>query len=61
MNEIHPPLDKRCQIYQSDAFGVVRCANTGTHWQKWPGNVDQGEGDFFSWECDGPCLVEVAT
>lgn len=59
---MHPPADRRCQIYLSnDAdHNLDRCKNDGTHWESWPGcyctdAATHGcEGDFFSWECNGP-------
>jgi hypothetical protein len=65
MTTMHPPVNRRCQIY-SDATSV-RCINQGTHWVTWGGvcvctkspcaknPCASGfcEKDFYSWECDG--------
>lgn len=63
---MHPPADRRCQIYISPTNQTSRdmsqCINPGTHWEKWPGcycydPLAHGcDSDFFSWECDGPHL-----
>lgn len=58
---MHPPANRRCQIYITASPGsenLDRCRNEGTHWEKWPGcyctdPMTHGcEGDFYSWECD---------
>lgn len=57
-NHMHPPADRRCQIYDYHH----RCANNGTHWVTWPHSFIPGTGDMighafdndvYSWECDG--------
>jgi hypothetical protein len=62
---MHPPVDQRCQIYVQAAPGsrdLNRCVNPGTHWEDWPGcscipcDPETCDGDFYSWECDGPHL-----
>jgi hypothetical protein len=62
---MHPPADRRCQIYVQgtpESRDLLRCINTGTHWEKWPGcyctdTLTHGcDGDFYSWECAGPHL-----
>lgn len=65
MSEMHPPADRRCQIYSmwnaEESRPTLRCRNGGTHYEKWGGcscqdaDHDVCEQDFFSWECDGPC------
>lgn len=59
---MHPPADRRCQIYvqRGGAGDLFRCANPGTHWEKWGGcdceqpfHEDVCEQTHFSWECDG--------
>jgi hypothetical protein len=59
--KMHPPADRRCQIYTSRSNGdLVRCPNPGTHWEKWgscdcetPELTECDEQEFYSWECDG--------
>jgi hypothetical protein len=57
---MHPPADRRCQIYVGEAEdnGLHRCGKDGTHWESWPSCScdceDDCDGDFYSWECDGP-------
>lgn len=62
---MHPPVDKRCQIYvsppSSTSRDLRRCINPGTHWEKWGGcgcgdPSDVCEAEFYSWECEGPHL-----
>lgn len=67
MIDMHPPANKRCQIYTTGEWNVAtgnfhvvsRCSNDGNHWEKWGGchcgNPDRTfcESDFFSWECTG--------
>lgn len=59
---MHPPADRRCQIYTTALSvddSLNRCRNQGTHWEKWGGcdcsepDEEVCEGDFYSWECDG--------
>ena len=66
---MHPPADRRCQIYVTvdpvaayhAAVGseLFRCVNEGTHWERWSGcgcdTKDDAvcEDEFFSWECSG--------
>lgn len=66
MNPMHPPTDRRCQIYigstieaNFDSRELLRCTNVGTHWEKWGGrhcpipDSEVCEGDYHSWECTG--------
>ncbi len=59
---MHPPANRRCQIYLGagpGSSGLERCTNAGTHWEKWGGcncddlSSDVCEADIFTWECDG--------
>lgn len=64
--DMHPPANRRCQIYGETS---VRCINNGTHWVSWGkcqhiGSAHDPDGtcdaEFFSWECDGPHLFGEA-
>lgn len=61
MITMHPPANRRCQIYGTTS---VRCINDGTHWVAWGRcqHTDDNHGfdgqatceaDYYSWECDG--------
>ena len=62
---MHPPENHRCQIYGNNS---VRCVNHGTHWVTWgrfitsstDSSAATDQGDFYSWECDGPHLYGEA-
>jgi hypothetical protein len=63
----HPPANRRCQIYLKPPGDtqLARCINLGTHWVRWGGcscgqETEYCETSFESWECDGPCLPELA-
>jgi len=68
MTTMHPPANRRCQIYSNATS--VRCINEGTHWVPWGAcrclDDNHGEGaescvaDFYSWECDGEHLYGEA-
>lgn len=73
MNRLHPPTDRRCQIYitgkqtdEAHSRALDRCQNEGSHWEKWGGclcgdpDSDVCEGDFWSWECDGEHAAEAS-
>lgn len=57
---LHPPADRRCQLYSGVGGDLRRCVNEGTHYQSWNGCACEERDnemcidDFLSWECDGP-------
>ncbi len=67
MITMHPPADRRCQIYIQASEGsrdLLRCIKSGTHWEQWGGGCDCGddlmvcEEEYFSWECDGEHIAQ---
>lgn len=63
---MHPPADRRCQIYIQASEGsrdLVRCVKPGVKWEKWGScddddDLDVCEEEYFSWECDGEHIAQ---